>query len=126
MDVFKTPGAFSWNELMTTDPAAAQAFYGALFGWSFREQLMPDGKYLVGSIGETALCGVMKLSPQMGAMPPAWGAYVTVADVEASLAKAKELGGRVLVEPFEVPQVGRIAVIQDPQGAVISVIQYAG
>lgn len=125
MDVFKTPGAFSWNELMTTDPAAAQRFYGQLFGWTFREQPMPEGTYVVGAVGEAGICGIMKLTEQMGPMPPAWGAYVTVADIEATLAQAKELGARVLAGPFEVPQVGRIAVIQDPQGAVINVIQYA-
>jgi hypothetical protein len=67
----------------------------------------------------------MGMPPDAPPMPPAWGAYVTVDDVDATLAKCSALGGKVLVPPMDVPTVGRMAVIQDPQGATISVIAYA-
>ncbi|MEG0821037.1 MAG: VOC family protein [Burkholderiaceae bacterium] len=125
MDPFKTAGAFSWNELMTTDPQAAKAFYTQLFGWATREQPMDSGVYTVVSVGESAVAGIMKITPEMGPMPPAWGSYVTVSDADASAKKAVELGGKLLAGPFDVPQVGRMAVLQDPQGAVISVMAYS-
>jgi hypothetical protein len=127
MDAFQTPGAFSWNELMTSDPAAALAFYTALLGWSSSTMPMPDGDYHVLKVGETAVGGVMALPPEAkaGGMPPCWGSYVTVADVDATARKAAGLGGKVVHGPLDVPGVGRMAVIIDPQGAAINVIAYA-
>jgi predicted enzyme related to lactoylglutathione lyase len=127
MDVFQTPGAFSWNELMTSDPAGALAFYTALFGWTGSTMPMPDGDYHVLKVGETAVGGVMALPPEAkaGGMPPCWGSYVTVADVDATARKAAGLGGKVVHGPLDVPGVGRMAVIIDPQGAAINVIAYA-
>lgn len=121
-----TAGAFSWNELMTTDVPAARAFYGALFGWSFREQPMSEGAYHVGELAGAGVCGIMAISPAMRPMPPHWGSYVTVADVDATASQAAALGGTVCAGPFDVPGVGRMAVLQDPQGAVIQVIAYCG
>ena len=124
MDAFKTHGAFSWNELLTTDPAAAATFYAALFGWSVKEMGAEMGGYRVVSVGETGVGGIMKC-PEGQPIPPHWGAYVTVDDVEQTIAKCTELGGKVVVPPMDVPNVGRMALLQDPQGAVISVIAYA-
>jgi predicted enzyme related to lactoylglutathione lyase len=124
MDAFKTHGAFSWNELSTTDPAAAATFYAALFGWSVKEMGAEMGGYRVVSVGETGVGGIMKC-PEGQPIPPHWGAYVTVDDVEQTIAKCTELGGKVVVPPMDVPNVGRMALLQDPQGAVISVIAYA-
>jgi len=125
MDVYKTHGAFSWSELMTTDPQAAAAFYGALFGWTVQTMDMGTGPYHVVKVGETSVAGIMGMPPDAPPMPPAWGGYVTVDDVDATLEKCSALGGKVLVPPMDVPTVGRMAVIQDPQGATISVIAYA-
>ena len=124
MDAFKTHGAFSWNELLTTDPGAAATFYAALFGWSVKEMGAEMGGYRVVSVGETGVGGIMK-SPEGPPIPPHWGAYVTVDDVEQTIAKCTELGGKVVVPPMDVPNVGRMALLQDPQGAMISVIAYA-
>jgi uncharacterized protein len=124
MDVFKTHGAFSWSELTTGDPAAAAAFYGPLFGWRVEAMDMGGGPYHVLKAGETAVGGIMKSPAEAGAMPPAWGCYVTVDDVDAIAAQAAALGGQVVVPPMEVPGVGRMAVIADPQGATLSVMQY--
>jgi predicted enzyme related to lactoylglutathione lyase len=125
MDVFKTHGAFSWNELLTRDPEAARAFYTALFGWGSKTMDMPRGEYTTFQVGETSVAGMMKIPPDAAGMAPAWGSYVTVEDVETTCRRAVELGGKVLVPVTEVPSVGRMAVLQDPQGAVFSIITYA-
>ena len=127
MDVYRTPGAFSWNELMTSDPDAALAFYAPLFGWAVETMAMPAGPYHLLKLGDTAVGGVMKLPEEAAAdgAPSAWGSYVTVADVDATCAKAVSLGGHVLHDPVDVKGVGRFAVIVDPQGAAINVMAYA-
>ncbi len=125
MDVFKTPGAFSWSELSTTDPEAAVAFYSQLFGWKVEAVPMPDGTYHVAKIGDAAIAGIMKTPSHVGPMPPAWGCYITVADVDASVRSCEALGGRVCAPPMDIPGIGRMAVLQDPQGAVINVMAYS-
>jgi predicted enzyme related to lactoylglutathione lyase len=67
----------------------------------------------------------MTVPPQAEGTPPNWGCYVTVSDVDATAAKAEELGGKILMPPTDIPNVGRFSVLQDPQGAVISEITYA-
>ncbi len=125
MDAYKTHGAFSWNELMTTDPEAAGRFYAGLFGWSMKNMDMGTGAYHVASVGETQVAGIMGMVPGGPPMPPAWGAYVTVNSVEDTIAKCAELGGKTIMPPMDVPGVGRMAVLQDPQGAVFSVMAYS-
>jgi hypothetical protein len=125
MDPYKTHGAFSWNELMTTDPEAAGRFYSGLFGWSMKNMDMGTGAYHVASVGETQIAGIMGMQPGGPPMPPAWGAYVTVNSVEDTIAKCAELGGKTIMPPMDVPGVGRMAVLQDPQGAVFSVMAYS-
>jgi predicted enzyme related to lactoylglutathione lyase len=126
MDPYKTHGAFSWSELMTTDPAAAVAFYGALFGWTADNVDMGTGPYHVVKAGEASVGGIMAMPPSVPAgTPPCWGCYVTVDDCDASVARCTELGGRVLMPPMDVQGVGRMAVLQDPQGAVFNVIRYS-
>ncbi len=124
MDAFTTPGAFSWSELMTSDPASAQEFYGGLFGWRFEPMQMPDGVYSVIKVGDAAVGGVMNTPPGSGGMPPMWGCYVTVADADATAKRCVELGGKVIVEPTDIPNVGRFAVILDRQGAALNIIAY--
>jgi hypothetical protein len=125
MDPTQTPGAFSWNELMTPDPEAAGRFYAGLFGWTVKNLDMGTGPYHVASVGDTQVCGIMAMPPDAGPMPPAWGCYITVSDVEATVARCAGLGGKALVPPMDVPGVGRMAVLQDPQGAVFSVMAYS-
>jgi uncharacterized protein len=120
-DVYMTPGAFSWNELACPDPKAACEFYGGLFGWSFDTMNMGQGDYHVIKVGEVAVGGVCQ-PPQGG--PAMWGAYVTVENCDATVEKAKGLGATVCAGPFDIPTIGRMAVLQDPQGAVIQVISY--
>lgn len=110
-----TPGFFSWNELMTTDVAGAKAFYGQLLGWTMEDKPMAETgmSYTVVKVGGTYVGGIMPRPAEVGDMPPLWGSYVTVADVDASARKAVELGGRVYKEPTDIPGVGRFCVVGD-------------
>lgn len=126
MDVFKTPGAFSWCELTTPEPGRAAEFYGSLFGWTVQANDMGGmGVYHVASVGERQIAGIAAPPPNAPPMPPAWGVYVTVADCDATVAKAQSLGATLCAGPFDVPTVGRMAVLQDPQGAVFNVMAYS-
>ena len=125
MEVFKTPGAFSWTELMCPDPKAATEFYGRLFGWKFEPMDMGEqGTYHVVKIGDQGIGGIMAPPPQAAGAPTTWGTYVTVADVDATARKCTELGGTVCMPPTDIPKVGRFTVLQDPQGATLMAITY--
>jgi uncharacterized protein len=125
MDAYKTHGAFSWSELMTTDPKAAVAFYGQLFGWKSEDMDMGTGAYHVQKLGTESVGGIMGMPPDVPAgMPPVWGCYVTVTNVDETVAQVQTLGGKLVMPAMHVPGVGRMAVIADPQGAVLSVITY--
>ena len=125
MDVYQTHGAFSWSELMTDDPAAAVAFYGQLFGWKAENMDMGTGAYHVVKIGDESIGGIAGKPPGSAGMPSAWGCYVTVDDIDATAARCAELGGTVCMAPMDIPGVGRMAVLQDPQGAVFNAITYS-
>jgi uncharacterized protein len=118
------PGTFSWTDLTTPDQEGAKRFYCDLFGWEADDQPVSEGvTYTMMSIGGKSVAAV---SPQMEGqegMPPVWNSYVTVEDADAAAAKAGELGGNVMADPFDVFDAGRMAVIQDPQGAFFSVWQ---
>lgn len=119
-------GMFSWNELLTEDVAAASRFYTELLGWEAEEQEMDTGPYTLFKVDGEQVAGLMQLpeqAKQMGA-PPNWGSYITVDDADAVAAKVEELGGKILVPPTDIPALGRFCTFQDPQGAVISVINY--
>ncbi len=121
-------GEFSWNELLTTDTSGAKSFYSQVFGWK-TEAFNPGGTasegppYLIFKTAETGTgVGGMMACPAQG-MPAQWHAYVVVKNVDATLAQATKLGGKVLMPAMDVPQVGRVAMIQDPQGAAIGLHQ---
>jgi predicted enzyme related to lactoylglutathione lyase len=117
-------GAFSWNELLTTDVAAAKAFYGTLFGWDMHDEQGCGVPYTVLKAGEREVGGIMAVPPEVEGMPPAWGSYVTVDDVDERVAAAERLGGKLVVPPRDIPGIGRFAVITDPQGAALALIAY--
>lgn len=118
-------GRFCWYELMTSDPTAAPAFYGPVTGWG--TQVWDEGEkpYTMWTNGEQPIGGVMELPEEAKAQgaPPHWIAHVSTPDVTATTARARELGGTVLLDLMAVPAVGTFSVIRDPQGAVISVYQ---
>ena len=123
--VAKQHGAFSWNELMTSDVAGAKAFYGELFGWEMRDEQMPELTYTLLKIGDREVGGMMALPPDVQGAPPAWGTYVTVDDIDHQVTRAEQLGGKVILPPRDIPNVGRFAVISDPQGAMLTMITYS-
>ncbi len=121
---FKQHGAFSWCELMTTDPVAAKKFYTDLFGWDTEDMQMEGMNYTVVKAGGQEIGGIMNIPQEQQGSPPHWGIYVTVDDVDDTAKKAQDLGAAILVPPMDIPDVGRFFLFQDPQGAVISAITY--
>ncbi len=117
------PGAFVWRELMTPDVEKAKAFYGELFGWSYEDAPMGDFVYTLIKAGEKAVGGMMPM--QGSEHPPHWMSYASVPDVDASASAARAHGGQVPVGPMDVPNVGRFAVIGDPDGAYVTVFRSA-
>jgi predicted enzyme related to lactoylglutathione lyase len=112
------PGSFSWTDLSTPDAQASMAFYGGLFGWDFEENPIPDGgAYVVATLGGHRVAAMFETSERH----PAWASYVTVEEVDATAARASELGANLIAEPFDVMDAGRMATIQDPTGAVFCV-----
>jgi predicted enzyme related to lactoylglutathione lyase len=122
LGVVNVPGTLCWAELHTPDVATDRTFYDHLFGWQTKQMDMPgDMKYTMLSTGadKDAFGGIM---PTMGDEKPGWRIYFEVADCDATVAKAKTLGGKVL-HPAEMMQgVGRMATLTDPHGAPFSVI----
>ena len=116
-------GAFTWNELVTDDTASAQKFFSEALGWSAQTDQLPDGSsYTSFSVGERVTAGMMEKTAEMGPIPNAWGVYFAVDDCEDCVSQIGELGGNIIMAPFDTP-VGKMSVAQDPQGAVFSIIQ---
>jgi predicted enzyme related to lactoylglutathione lyase len=114
-------GVFVWDELGTSDVDAAQRFYEEVFGWTTSDMGPDYGGYRIFNRGDTGVAGLMTLPDS--SIPPHWQPYVAVDDPDATAKKATELGGSVLMEPMDVPEVGRIAVLRDPQGATFGIIK---
>lgn len=119
------PGTVCWNELATSDAEGATKFYAELIKWGASVQDMGPMKYTTWMNGESMAAGMMQMTEEWGGVPPHWMSYVEVADCDGSVKKAQELGGKLLHGPQDIPSVGRFAVIQDPQGAVFSIIKMA-
>jgi uncharacterized protein len=117
------PGKFVWDELHTKDQPAAGKFYGALFGWTGKIGEGDPMKYWHWMNAGKDIGGMMTLMQPN--VPPHWLGYVGVSDVEGLTKKAAELGGKVLMEPMDVPKVGKFSVVQDPTGAVFSLFRSA-
>ena len=120
----KRHGSISWSELMTSDVAGAKKFYSELFGWKFEDMPMENMDYTVVSVDDDEVAGMMPFPPDSPPMPPNWGLYITVDDVDATAEKASGMGAKIVMPPQDIPEVGRFCVMQDPQGAFISIITY--
>ena len=115
------PGAIIWNELITDKPESALAFYEAVLGVGTATMEMGPGQtYHLLKVGDTEVGGCME--PPMPGVPNHWHVYFAVPDADATAAQASSAGGQVAVEPFDIPTVGRSAVLTDPQGAMFSVL----
>ena len=122
--VFGEPGALTWAELYTRDTQAAASFYCGLFGWTSNVVPSPDGgTYTLYQLDGVEAAGMMDIREEWGPMPPHWAVYFEVADLDDTRARAVELGGGELMPPMQIEGVGRFAFLQDPQGAVVAVIQ---
>ncbi len=120
------PGTFCWTDLTTTDQEAAKAFYSGLFGWEAQD--MPVGEDTYYSMQRLGGKDVAAIAPQPqqqrdAGVPPVWNSYVSAQDADAAADRAKELGATVHAPAFDVMEAGRMAVIQDPQGAFFMVWQ---
>jgi predicted enzyme related to lactoylglutathione lyase len=118
------PGSFCWIELATTDQNAAKNFYGKLFGWAVNDMPMgPNDFYSMFTLeGKYAAAGyTLRPDQRAQGVPPHWMIYVAVESADAAAARAAQLGGKVLAPAFDVYEAGRMAVIQDPAGAVFCV-----
>jgi uncharacterized protein len=121
-----TPGTFCWAELATTDQKAAVAFYGALFGWGVND--MPIGPTETYSMfqmrgKDVGAAYTMRPEERQHGAPPHWNTYVAVANADDTVNRAKALGATVLAPAFDVMDAGRMAVLQDPTGAVFQIWQ---
>ncbi|MEM7585526.1 MAG: VOC family protein [Acidobacteriota bacterium] len=120
-DPMQTHGAVSWIEYQGQDPEAAQAFYGKVLGWTIAPMPMQDGSPYTGiMLGEQPIGGFA----HEAAPASAWLTYITVDDTNARTRAAAEAGATIVTEPFDIPGVGRMSVIQDPFGATLALITY--
>jgi hypothetical protein len=121
MDENLKHGAFSWNELTAKDTKGALEFYTKLFGWSTEVMHMPGMDYTIIKTNGRAIGGVLAAPPEA---PIGWTPYVTVDDIDETVKLAQSMGAAVCVPPTDIPDVGRFAVMKDPQGAVVAAISY--
>ena len=119
------PGTFCWADLSTGDPEGAKKFYSAMFGWEISPGEKDPSGYLHIKNGDRFIGGVPPAHVRDPNTPPHWLVYWYVADVDASAAKAKELGETFYVPPMSIEGVGRMAIMADPQGAVSAIFKEA-
>jgi len=124
--VVNEPNSYAWNELLSSDVETAKAFYTEVFGWEYESMEMgPAGTYYVIKGGESkGLGGLMTRPPQLpAASPDGWLVYFIVSDIDAATATTTGKGGTAIYGPADLPGVGRIATLTDPQGGVFSLLQ---
>lgn len=122
------PGRFIWYELITDDVPAAAAFYGAVTGWTVQDSMQPGMDYRMWSTGSAMVGGLMAIPAEAAAngMRPGWFAYVSVPDVDAAVASITAAGGTLCMPAMDIPNIGRMAMVLDPQGAAIYVMTPIG
>ncbi|SRR6266496_1479948 len=116
-------GTLCWADLSTSDPATASKFYSGLFGWKIAAGEHDTSGYLHIKNGEDFIGGVQPASMRNSNAPPHWLAYFHTSNCDATAAKAKQLGAKFFVEPMTMENVGRMAVLADPQGAAFAIFQ---
>ena len=110
------PGTVTWVDLMSSNPEKARAFYAGLFGWTFEVGPAETGFYAMAKLGGANVAGVGG-QPPGAQMPSAWNLYFATDDVDATVARAKELGGSLVMGPMNIMEEGRLAFLADPTGA---------
>lgn len=118
-----THGAVHWNELMTNDIRKAKDFYAKTLGWTYDDMPMPNGTYTIAKSGGQMVGGLFDMAASgIKGMPDVWFTYFAVDDLDAALGKLKAAGGKVTREPWEAPGVGRMAMVVDNSGAMLSLM----
>ena len=118
-------GEVHWTELNTRDVDAAKAYYTKICGWSWQDMPMDDGTtYSVASMGDKMVAGAFDMTnmPGMEDMPPHWFTYFAVEDIDAAVKETLAIGGKVIRAPWDVPGVGRIAILWDSSGAALGLM----
>ena len=112
-------GNFHWNELLTSDVERAKRFYGETIGWTFQPMAMPDGAtYWLAIMGGKPVAGIFPTNrPEYKGVPEAWMSYLAVDDVDTRVKKAVAVGAKLMKSIFDVPDVGRLAILTEPGGA---------
>ena len=121
----KVHGRPCWYELSTSEGnlGAAEAFYGAVLGWTCEDAGMEGFDYHLASVDGDMIAGLMITPPDAGAMSPFWMIYFAVDDADAAAARIAAAGGQVFRAPADIPGTGRFAVVSDPQGAAFGILQ---
>lgn len=121
-------GELCWRELTTQNVGAAKDFYQGLFGWNLAKSNVSPVDYTEIHVGEKAVGGMMQIDKNWGEgwenIPAHWMTYIAVDSCDETLEKIKANGGNICVPAFDAPNVGRMAVVNDPSGATFSVIQF--
>ena len=118
-----THATFVWNELITTDVEAAKRFFASTVGWTFNSVATPSGPYWLAWSGETMVGGIMSRDlVHEASVPSHWFTYLQVDDVDRRAAEVEANGGTLIRAPFDVPELGRVAVVADPSGAVLGIM----
>ena len=117
------PGSCCWNELLTKDVEKATRFYSQLFKWTPNVQDFGGNPYTIMINGDKMACGLMATPEDWGQVPPFWMVYFAVSDCDSISQTISESGGKILVPPMDIPTVGRFSTVNDPQGAVFSIIK---
>jgi predicted enzyme related to lactoylglutathione lyase len=120
-----TPGRPVWHDLVTSDLDAAKRFYGGLFGWTFRDFEVKEGKYALATLDGKPVAGILDPGKREVNVSQ-WVTYFSVADVDAAAAAGERAGARVAVPPRDIANQGRAALLVDPQGAPVAVARLAG
>lgn len=113
---------FVHNELNTTDPDKARAFYGSLFDWNLKDMPMPEGNYTMIEVGGDGTGGGIMKHPMPG-QPSVWIPYISVDDVDAATTKARSLGGQIIRDVTPIPGMGSFSIVLDPTGAAFGLWQ---
>ncbi len=122
--VMMEPGALCWFELATTDPESARDFYQQTLGVEINlDENIEEYSYWLMTVNDQMVGGIMQIGEDWGPVPPNWGVYFGVNDVEATVARAQELGGRLVHGPADITDFARFAVLGDAEGAVFTVIK---
>ncbi len=119
-------GTVWWSELGTRDVEGAKSYYAKACGWTYDSMEMPDGgDYFIAKNGDMPAAGILDLNRVEGVdgVPPHWFTYIAVADIEAAVECTRSEGGQIRREPWEVPNVGKIAIVVDPTGAHLGFVE---